>query len=234
MTQATVRLLTWNIHGALGRNPRFDLARVVNMIREWQPDLIALQEVDSRRKLPDNVDPFTQLQGALGQHGVSARSITTEDGHYGQMLISCCPMHGCEVHDISAPEREPRRAIKAEIETPAGRLRVIATHLGLSIGERRSQARQLLDLAGDSSVATVVLGDFNDWFWANSVRSVLAREFPGRTRFRTFPSFAPLLRLDRIFCRPAQALRASFCDPRARAISDHLPVIADVAPLAGS
>ena len=35
-----VRLLTWNIHGALGRNPRFDLDRVVDLIRRWKPDLI--------------------------------------------------------------------------------------------------------------------------------------------------------------------------------------------------
>ena len=140
---------------------------------------------------------------------------------------------GCEVHDISALEREPRRAIKAEIETPAGQVRVIATHLGLSIGERRAQARQLLELAGDASMTTVVLGDFNDWFWAGAVRAVLEREFPGRSRFRTFPAFVPVLRLDRIYCRPSHALRASFTDRRARLISDHLPVIADIAPLAG-
>jgi endonuclease/exonuclease/phosphatase family metal-dependent hydrolase len=138
-------------------------------------------------------------------------------------------MHACEVHDISAPEREPRRAIKAEVETPAGRVRVIATHLGLSIGERRQQARKLLALAGDTSLTTVMFGDFNDWFWAGSVRATLAQELSGRTRFRTFPSVFPLLRLDRIFCRPAYSLRASFTDRRARAISDHLPVIADVA-----
>jgi endonuclease/exonuclease/phosphatase family metal-dependent hydrolase len=229
----TVRLFTWNIHGALGRNRRFDLARVVELIRSWKPDLIALQEVDSRRKLPDNADAFSQLQEALGQHGVSACSIVTEDGRYGQMLISCCPMQACEVHDISALEREPRRAIKAEIAMPAGPVRVIATHLGLSIGERRAQARQLLELAGGPPMTTIVLGDFNDWFWAGAVRAVLAREFPGRSRFRTFPAFVPVLRLDRIYCRPSHALRASFTDRRARLISDHLPVIADIAPVGG-
>ena len=225
----TVRLLTWNIHGALGRNPRFDLDRVVELIRGWKPDLIALQEVDSRRKQPEGGDPFAVLQDALGQHGVNARSITTDDGYYGQMLISCCPIRSSEVHDISAPEREPRRAIKAEIETPAGMIRVVASHLGLSTHERRGQARQLLALAGDPAMTTVVLGDFNDWFWAGSVHRLLSRELPGCSQFRTFPSYFPLLRLDRIFCRPREALRMSYSDARARAISDHLPVIADVA-----
>lgn len=221
--------MTWNIHGALGRNPRFDLARVVELIRRWNPDIVALQEVDSRRSLAHEQDPFTVLQDALGQHGIAARSITTDDGHYGQMLISCCPILSCETHDISAPEREPRRAIRADIATPAGNVRVIATHLGLAIGERRAQARLLLALAGGDDMTTIVLGDFNDWFWPGSVRSVLAREFPGRSRYRTFPAFFPLLRLDRIYCRPRSALRRLYTDKLARKVSDHLPVIADVA-----
>ncbi len=225
---STVRLLTWNIHGALGRNRRYDLERAIALIRNWSPDLIALQEVDSRRNLPGG-DPFDLLQDALGKHGVHARSISTADGHYGQILISCCPIRHSEIHDISAPEREPRRAIQAEIETPVGMLRVVATHLGLSMGERRGQARKLLELAGPSGMTTVVLGDFNDWFWAGSVHSVLARELPGRSHYRTFPSFCPLLKLDRIFCRPASALRSLFTDRSARHVSDHLPVIADVA-----
>lgn len=223
----TVRFMTWNIHGTLGRNARFDLPGVVTLIRRWKPDIIALQEVDSRRQ--NGGDPFILLQDALGQHGIAARSITTADGHYGQMLISCCPVTSGEIHDISAPEREPRRAIRAEIETPAGMVRVVATHLGLSIGERRRQAQLLLELAGLPDMTTIVLGDFNDWFWPGSVRSALAGELRGRSRFRTFPSFFPLLRLDRVYCRPRDALRHLFTDWEARKLSDHLPVIADVA-----
>lgn len=225
----TIRFMTWNIHGTLGANARFDLAGVLAFIRRWNPDIIALQEVDSRRRAADGEDPFRLLQDTLGKHGIAAHSMTTADGHYGQMLISAYPiMHG-EIHDISAPEREPRRAIRAEIETPAGAVRVVATHLGLSIGERRRQARLLLDLAGAADMATIVLGDFNDWFWAGSVRSVLAGELPGRSRFRTFPAIFPLLRLDRIYCRPRDAVRQLFTDRHAYRLSDHLPVIADVA-----
>lgn len=224
----TVRLMTWNIHGALGRNPRFDLARVVELIDRWDPHIVALQEVDSRRK--GEVDPFEFLQRVLGEHGIGAKSIVTEDGAYGQMLVSRWPMIGTEIHDLSFPEREPRRAITTRIETPFGPLRVLATHLGLSIHERRSQARKLLSIAGDDDLSTIILGDFNDWFWPGSVRSVLSRAFPGRTRFRTFPSRFPLLRLDRLYCRPRAALARGFTDASAHAISDHLPVIGDVTP----
>jgi endonuclease/exonuclease/phosphatase family metal-dependent hydrolase len=99
----------------------------------------------------------------------------------------------------------------------------------LAFRERRIQAKRLLDIAGSPSGPTIVMGDFNDWLWPGSVRQVLSRAFPGRSRFRTFPSIWPLLRLDRIYCRPREVLVKTFVDPSARHISDHLPVIADIA-----
>jgi endonuclease/exonuclease/phosphatase family metal-dependent hydrolase len=225
--------MTWNIHGVHGRNPRFDLERVIGLIGRHAPDVVALQEVDSRRPRAASVsDPFLALQSALGRHGVEAKTIVTADGEYGQALISRCPIRDVEIHDISYQEREPRRAICCEIIAASGTLRVIATHLGLSLGERRDQSRALLKLAGAASTAasttTVVLGDFNDWFWVGSVRKVLAAELPGRSRLRTFPSICPVFRFDRIYCRPFSALERAWTDTAARALSDHLPVIAEI------
>ena len=83
-----------------------------------------------------------------------------------------------------------------------------------------------------SNLTIVVVGDFNDWMTPGSVQSVLARKLPGRTRHRTFPARLPLLKLDRIYSRPAEALVRSWVDPTARNISDHLPVIAEIRPYA--
>jgi endonuclease/exonuclease/phosphatase family metal-dependent hydrolase len=69
-------------------------------------------------------------------------------------------------------------------------------------------------------------GDFNDWMWPGSVQNVLARHLPGRTPYRTFPAAFPVLKLDRIYCRPAAALVRSWIDHAGRAVSDHLPIIA--------
>jgi len=222
--------MTWNIHGTIARRKPWDLSRIIAFIRRIDPDIVALQEIDSRRR-PRDVDPFLALQEALGRHGVGAKSIVTADGEYGQMLVSRWPLQATEIHDISYPEREPRRVIKTDIVTPRGELRVLATHLGLATHERQGQAKRLLDIAGRTAATTIVMGDFNDWFWPGSVRKKLSWEFPGRTRYRTFPSVCPLLRLDRIYCRPGRALIADFIDPMARTISDHLPVIADVLPV---
>lgn len=220
-----LRLMTWNIHGTQGRNPRFDLSMVVQFVRHHAPDIVALQEIDSRRTR----EAFGVLRHSLGLHGADAHAISTADGDYGQALLSRWPLAASSVHDLSFREREPRRAIRCDIVTPFGPLRVIATHLGLSLSERRSQARLLLRLLGEVDRATVAMGDFNDWFWAGSVRRTLERALRGCTHHRTFPARLPLFQLDRVYVSPPARLLASKVDPRARELSDHLPVIADIA-----
>lgn len=227
--EGIVRVMTWNIHGAVGRNPRFDLERVVTLVKRHKPDIVALQEIDSRRAREAHVDnPFDVLQRSLGSHGIGAKTVTTADGEYGQALISRWPMANTEIHDLSFPDREPRRAICSDIQTPAGPLRVVATHLGLSFRERNTQVAALKKMLGDLRGPTVALGDFNDWLWAGSVRRQLGRVLPGYTRHRTFPSACPVFHLDRVYLWPREALVGSRTDPAARAISDHLPVIGDI------
>ena len=222
-----VRALTWNIHGGIGRDGRFDLARIIGLIRKWEPDVVALQEVDSRRCAPGGTPAFELIARDLDFHAVEAKTITAKDGDYGQMLVSRWPIGGSTIHDISTPGREPRRAIEADIDTPGGPLHVIAAHFGLSLQERHSQARHLARVAGRGARTTLILGDFNDWI-RGTVQSALAEEFPTCTGHLTWPSFLPLLRLDRVYCRPAEAFIASRADPAGAKMSDHLPIIADI------
>ena len=83
-----LRIMTWNVHGTFNLNPKFDLDGVCSLIRHWSPDVVALQEVDSRGR---SDDPFVRLAEAVGDHRVDARSIVTKDGDYGQALFSRWP-----------------------------------------------------------------------------------------------------------------------------------------------
>jgi endonuclease/exonuclease/phosphatase family metal-dependent hydrolase len=222
-----VRALTWNIHGGVGRDGRFDLARIVDLICRWEPDIVALQEVDSRRCAAGDVPAFEFITGELGFHAVEAKTLIAKDGEYGQMLISRWALGKTAIHDISVPRREPRRAIEADIETPSGPIHVLAAHFGLSVRERRTQAKALAKIAGMGPRTSIILGDFNDWI-RGQVQEALAEEFSGLSPHKTWPAFLPLLRLDRIFCRPADALIETWTDRKGGAMSDHLPVIADI------
>jgi endonuclease/exonuclease/phosphatase family metal-dependent hydrolase len=222
-------VVTWNIRGGVGLDGRFDIARIIRVLKRHEPDLVALQEVDSRRGGAGGEHPFVALRDALGEHGVEAKSITSADGEYGQLLISRWPLDNIHIHDISFPRCEPRRVIEADVACPYGRFRMIATHLGLSFKERREQSHKLIEAATRAPGMTVMAGDFNDWLWRGSVQNQIVRVLPARTWHRSFPSIFPLIRLDRIYCRPYAAMTRSWTDHSARRVSDHLPVFAEIA-----
>ncbi|ABS62761.1 Endonuclease/exonuclease/phosphatase [Parvibaculum lavamentivorans DS-1] len=231
MRRDFLRVLSWNIHGGVGRDGRFDLARIVRLVERHDPDIVAFQEVDSRGRL-DGGAPLSILKEALGEHAAEGRTISAPDGHYGHAVISRFPLSGTRVCDLSFRSREPRCAISANIETPWGPLRLVTTHLGLSIWERRLQSSMLVDLAREEKLPCIMMGDFNDWFSFGWVRRRLRAVLPSRTMEQTFPSAWPFLRLDRIYCGGAAAIVKSWTDEGAAPISDHLPIIADIS-LAG-
>jgi endonuclease/exonuclease/phosphatase family metal-dependent hydrolase len=220
--------MTWNIHGGVGADGACDLHRVVELITSHQPDIVALQEVDSRRKARGGISAFSFLAESLGDHIAEAKLITAPDGDYGHALFSRWPIRAAVQHDISMPRREPRAAIEATIAAPFGPLHVVAAHLGLSFRERHRQARLLSAVARAGPKRSLVMGDFNDWIWPGSVQRTLAEALPAHTRHRTFPARLPLLALDRIYWRPADLIARSWTDPRAKAASDHLPVIGEL------
>lgn len=222
----TMRIFSWNIHAGIGPDRRYNLGRIIDLIRIHEPDIVALQEVDSRGRRPED-SPLAALKLVLGSHAAEARTIAAPDGHYGHLLISRWPMQDVHLHDISVGRREPRCAIDAVIETPQGELRVIATHLGLGRGERRQQIDRLRPILTSLPQPTVMMGDFNDW--DGTVRRRLADLLPVGTAHRTFPAWRPLLRLDRIHADRRISVIRSWVDPNGRGASDHLPIIADIA-----
>lgn len=225
----SIRLMTWNIHGGVGSDGRRDLQRVVNLIRGQEPQIVALQEIDSRRRKSSQPDAFAYLEEELGGHAHSSRLISAPDGDYGHAIISRWPTSEVRYHDLSYRQREPRAAIEAIVHTPHGPLHLVAAHLGLSFNERHYQSLRLADIVRGGSYPTVLTGDLNDWIGRGSVQRTIGELFPGHSHLKTFPSFLPLLRLDRIYCRPTALLLRCWTVPSARVASDHLPVVADLA-----
>ncbi|MEX0838547.1 MAG: endonuclease/exonuclease/phosphatase family protein [Parvibaculum sp.] len=227
MTNPGLRVLSWNIHGGIGPDRRYDLTRIVDLIAHHDPDVIALQEIESRGRMGESA-PLAILREALGEHAAEARTIVAPDGHYGHAVISRFPLADTSVTDLSFRTREPRGAIATHLETPLGRIRLVTAHLGLSVWERRRQAATLAVLAQPQGLPCIVMGDFNDWFSFGWVRRRLREVVPMRTMERTFPATRPLFRLDRIYCGGAARILGSWTDGGGRKISDHLPIVADI------
>jgi endonuclease/exonuclease/phosphatase family metal-dependent hydrolase len=110
-------------------------------------------------------------------------------------------------------------------------LRVLVTHFGLTAAERRVQVMLVLgELHLEHERLTILLGDFNEWLPGGRPLRALRTRF-GRDRTpRTFPSWRPLLALDRMWGQPRRALGPlrAHGTRLARLASDHLPIVATV------
>ncbi len=110
--------------------------------------------------------------------------------------------------------------------------RVLVTHFGLGLAERRYQLRKLLELLDhDHSRYTLLLADINEWLPGSVVIRRLNATLGRSSSRRTFPSRWPLFPLDRIWMRPKDVLlETSVSDTfLGRTASDHLPLRAKIA-----
>jgi len=241
------RVMTYNIHRAIGVDRRFRPERIIRILESYDPDIALLQEVDEGVPRSREMDLGRDLAQALGYpHVAVGHNVTLRKGRYGNTTLSRYPIIRERNIDLTIG-RSKRRGCQhtaVTLGTHSGhprRLEVFNLHLGLSARQREHQvtllarSRELSSLPMD--VACVVAGDFNDW------RSLLVPRFTewlkfrnsreasvgGERTIRTYPAFFPRGPLDRIYYRgPLRLVSARRCRMRiSRIASDHLPVIAD-------
>lgn len=232
-----LRVATYNIHRAVGRDRRRDPARIAAVIRELDADLIGLQEVDWHPEPGAAHSQFGYLAHLPGYRAVAGPNLRDHRGHYGNLLLSRLPLGRIARPDLSQPGREPRGAIDVDIAGHGVRLRVIVTHLGLGLRERWRQAVRLRDLvAARPALPTLLLGDFNDWLPGSPTLRPLLRLCQAAARPAGFPAFFPVLALDRILARACGAplVIRPHGTPLARRASDHLPIVCEIHPAAVS
>jgi endonuclease/exonuclease/phosphatase family metal-dependent hydrolase len=226
---SVLRALTWNVHGFVGRRGVRNPEAIAGVIEEAGPDVCALQEIDARVEMPGVDDPFSYFASRSGWMSIAARTIKTEAGHYGHVLMSRWPLELLSVEDLSEPNREPRHAIVAKIETPYGEVAIMSVHLGVLPLERRRQLARLKRIVaalGDRPV--IALGDFNDVRSRGIAERTLCPPLAASATVATFPAALPLLPLDRIWCARPLEVRAVRTLPAARRLSDHLPLVAEI------
>src|SRR5205823_190653 len=142
--RSAVRLVTWNIHGGLGRDGRRDLGRVAALLQDMKGDVAALQEVgDAHRSNVETelADQASWLGRRLGWFVAYGPNLVLRGQPYGNAILSRFPIVHAHNYDLSVPDREPRGCLRADLSLPGGQsLHLFDLHLGLSGGERRRQA----------------------------------------------------------------------------------------------
>ncbi|HEY1098717.1 MAG TPA: endonuclease/exonuclease/phosphatase family protein [Myxococcota bacterium] len=227
---STLRVATWNVHSFVGHDGRKDAQRGLQVLRELDADIIALQEIQTEG--PEASSALRALSSSTSAATlVLGPTATARDG-FGNAVISRLPVEHLEVHDLSVKGREARNAVEVVVRHHHLRLRVFGTHFGLTAKERHAQATKLSALVDDVGDAandvTIVLGDLNVLDPRESSVTPLLGRFAPAARLRSFPAFLPMLRLDRVLVSSALVeVTASVHSTKAsRAASDHLPVVA--------
>lgn len=236
-----LRILTYNIHWALGMDGKYDVERIAEVIKAAKPDLVALQEVDVGVKRSGRVHEVRRLAELTGMAARFGPTQHYEGGLFGNAVLTNLPILDVEIHPLpyteATPELQtyPRGAIVVTVTAPDGKpLRFVSTHFQHNLPEDRiaeaEAINELFAAAGDG-LRTILAGDMNAKPDEEPIRILLKRwtNATDDPPAPTVPVVNPTSRIDYIFYQPA----ASFRLKEARVIreemaSDHLPVFAEL------
>lgn len=229
-----LRVMTFNIQSG-----RHGLTAVAKLIRAQDPDVVALEEVDSGTSRCGGVNQAKELAALAGfPHFEYFRATAMYGGNYGIALLSKHPILHAEQLPLPVPrETEPRTVARALLDVDGSKLSVYVTHLSNAPFRSAIRARQAEFIArwmdGDPH-PRVLMGDFNDvadspavLLLSRHLSDVFARAGQGAATTYPLPFPLPDLRLDYVLAsKDLTPLRAFVVRKLA---SDHWPLVAEFA-----
>jgi endonuclease/exonuclease/phosphatase family metal-dependent hydrolase len=246
-------VMTWNIRHALGNDDCLDLDRVIAVIREANPDLVALQEVDRFWPRSSNQDQPALLASVLDMDLTYGANLVepASGSEYGTLILSRCPIASTD--NLPFPLHngfEPRGLLSATIDTSElGKILFLNTHLQVgspateaeAAAQRLEQATIIARTIDASPIPVVLCGDFNATPESPELAHIRDRLTdawlsgrPGEPGYTipAHPERPATERIDMIHVSPK--IRIIACDvidtPATRLASDHFPVLATLTP----
>lgn len=145
-------IVTWNIQNGTGCDGVTDLARIVRLIKAMgEADVVCLQEIARRDPaFGGGADQVAELAALFpGLRAIFGPALVRGERQYGNLILSRLPVLQAFNHLLPHPaaggiKHMQRQAIEAVVETPAGPLRVVTTHLEYySAAHRAAQVARL-------------------------------------------------------------------------------------------
>ncbi len=235
----TLRIMTYNIrHASPPSAPtKIDVDTVAGVIKKYQPDFVALQEVDVHTgRSGKTLHEAQDIAEKTGMHYSFGKAIDFSGGAYGIAVLSRFPIDSSKTIALpSANQQAERRALQvAYTKLPNGSTLVFAsTHLDAETGD---DSRLLQMVAIHSALVAIpypvlLAGDLNAEPGGAVIRMLdenFQRSCVQDCGF-SFSNEHPEKTIDYIVARKKDAV--TFSNHRVLPESypsDHLPVIADV------
>lgn len=238
----SIKVLSLNLHkGFSSFGKAFVLHEVRKYMRELSVDLVCLQEVigehqrhaENHKNWPTE-SQYEFLADQVWTSHAYGKNAAYSDGHHGNAILSKFPIQSWENFDISSHPLENRGLLYASIKTQDGVIHCLNTHFGLTRKFRKKQFKSLRDYIKErlpKSEPLLLAGDFNDWH--NDAPHDLLEKTNLESVFdyapKTFPSWFPILRLDRIYTQGFKVKSAVCLRGKPWSLlSDHLPLLTHV------
>ena len=227
----TITVMTFNLHAGHDAT----LQQIGLFIKRYQPDFVALQEVDQNTHRSNCLhqndrDFITELAYFSGMQGIFGPTIKFSGGLYGIGLLTRHQF--VDAHNIKLPNpvagMEQRGLLQGTFVLDDGDTIVFAcTHLeAFDSISRVAQAQFILDRFADSTYPVILAGDFNA-APDDPVIGLLTSQWLDCTAGDfTFSVSNPKEKIDYILARPARAWRTIESQVIPVEMSDHFPVIA--------
>ena len=252
MSAQTITVASYNMRKAIGLDRRRDPRRVLDVLKEIDADVVALQEADKRvggrgAAVPHDLIDEHGLYKAVHfgvrhkrrlertrQHAERILKVNTRNlGWHGNALLVKPHIDVLDVAALALPTLEPRGAVLAELMVGDRPFRVIGLHLDLSGLWRRRQLRAILEAVEQrpQKMPTVLMGDTNEWRAASGCLKELNGTYRIAPTGPSFHSRRPIAPLDRIMVDHRFGIEAAgvHASASARRASDHLPIWARLA-----
>ena len=218
-----VRIMSYNVRHCAGMDLVVDYDRTANVIAENQPDVVALQELDSMTGRSGRKYQLSELADRTNYHSVFGKAIDYDGGGYGIGILT--KEKPLSTKRIPLPGEEPRVLLIVELENYV----IACTHLDLEESERLASTALIIEEAQCWQKPFIIAGDWNDYPNSQLLLELKKYFTINSGNDFTFPADAPTECIDYVAtfnnC-PAKTIESVVVDePEA---SDHRPLMVNL------
>ena len=150
-----VRVMSYNVHNCIGHDGIKSFKRCADIINDAQPDVVAIQEVDSMTRR-NNCYVLGEMAKRCGYHPYFGKTIPHQGGAYGIGVLTKEKALSVEFHRLPC-RKEPRGLLVVEMKN----YYILATHLSLVKADQLSSVEIIRDIASKLNKPVFIAGDMN-------------------------------------------------------------------------
>ncbi|MDN5342494.1 MULTISPECIES: endonuclease/exonuclease/phosphatase family protein [Oceanotoga] len=230
-----LKVMTYNIRHGLGVDDKLDFQRVIDVIKDQDPDILMIQEVDEGRARSYGL---RQAKIISKETGMDYYFYATEGKRdYGIAVLSKFKPIEKFGYDLPQPKwmkAVQRGAASMIIDVNGQEVMIVSLHLGLGgIQEIQTELMEAYEVSKKYNIPTLIAGDFNvEYFNLQTGVIEFMKDFKSVNhtidkQLNTIPADNPGPQIDFIFYSNDDFKIKDVYTVSSYA-SDHLPVIAEV------